>query len=146
MFCKAVGSVQHKLHDKAQWCLKPYLVLNYVFKDFLLHHWNRLRFSSMFVSNQYHSDHTPFINIVKTNKERSSMTEFVTIATALSLIHSQKEASQLIIVDWETNTFETHFQIKNYRNYPRKYNLNFRSKHKRKYILKLHSSQMVLCC
>ncbi len=100
----------------------------------------------MFVSNQYHSDHTPFIYIVKSNKERSSMTEFVTIATALSLIHSQKEASQLIIVDWETNTFETHFQVKNYRNDPRKYSLNFRSKHKRKSILKLHSSQMVLCC
>ncbi len=66
----------------------------------------------MFVSNQYHSDHTPFIYIVKSNKERSSMTEFVTIATALSLIHSQKEASQLIIADWETNTFEIHFQVK----------------------------------
>lgn len=74
------------------------------------------------------------------------MTESATKATAVSLIHSQKGASQLIIVGWETNTFETHFQVKNYRNDPWKYSLNFWSQHKRISILKRHSSQMVLCC
>ncbi len=53
------------------------------------------------------------------------MTESATKATTVSLIHSQKGASQLIIVGWETNTFETHFQVKNYRNDPENIVLTF---------------------
>lgn len=50
-------------------------------------------------------------------------TELTTKDADLCPIHAQKGASWLIIVGWETNTFETHFQAKNYRNDPWKYSL-----------------------
>lgn len=43
---------------------------------------------------------------------------FTTKVAALRLIHALKGASHLFIVGWETNTFKTHFQAKNYRNDP----------------------------
>lgn len=70
--------------------------------------------------------------------------EFTTKGVALCPIHAQKGASWLVIVGWETNTFETHFQAKNYRNDPWKYSLNNSSKLKRHSILMRLSSQMVL--
>lgn len=70
--------------------------------------------------------------------------EFTTIVAALRPIHALKGASQLFIVGWETNTFETHFQAKNYRNDPWKYSLNVSSKLNRHSILLRLSSQMVL--